>query len=269
MIIEVKISATGLNDSAPSDGFIDPISVVGYRTRIKLTGTEADPTIPDGSTFFVGSTPITVDTGTLDNIVDAINLTKDSHHVFASMDEGGFLVLESDFGFDYVIPSIADPVGDVVKLLGFLEPTKEDIPDLPSTLDLNLAKERANLRWKNIFESIQLTNSKVRLISIDENDGAIETAPTEIAFKLDVPNDYYSFDTTGAVRYGKEGLKFAIAKSLMFSSIRIAELYNPTTNGNEDIVFGISTMEVIVGPLTDNIDDAMDAITLSTLITLS
>ena len=260
MFYNVSISPTLLGGTEPSDGFIDPSSVESYRARRIFTGQVAGPTIVPNSSFRVCGVEVTTSGNDAASLADDINEKSFQHGVRASVTLLDELVLRLLPGYEQNVLTLRDITPGTVASFGFDNPVISPIESLPPTLDLTLTKERANVRWNLILESLQLS-SNVKVTVIQSDGGSPEDDVTDLRFIVETPDNYYNFDFTGQVVYGKLAIKYAIAKTLMYNVIRNRE-YNDPTQDPDNRVAGSGIYPVEVGQLTSVMQDAIDSVTV-------
>lgn len=261
MLYNISIDPSGLGGSAPAEGFIDPTSVELYRTRVAYTATATSPTVTAGDSFYIGTIPVIVAGTNLSAIVSAINLKTNYHHIIASINSNK-LVLTAAPGYDRILPTMTDITSGITATIGFLNPVVSAAADYPSLAN-TLSKVRANVRWKLILESLQLTsNIDVKYIV---SDATISAAATATNFVVDLPNGYHSYDFGGSIVYGETAVKYAVAKSLMFSVIKNVQYYDITDTDGTDAtrLRGQTSALVTIGALTSVQQDALDAVTVT------
>jgi hypothetical protein len=262
MLYSVKIDPAGIGGNAPQDGFIDPTTVEYHRSRLTYTGTVVNPVLVAGSQILVRDVPVVVTGVNLAQIILDINSKSYYHHVSASADDNK-LQLTMLPGFENLIPTLVDFSGESVAALGFSNPTVSQPQALPTTLAIAEAKERGNVRWELILQNLQLTgNIGFRVTNIA--GASVTDAPSSVEFILEVDENYYNYDLTGAKIFGKLAIEQTIAKALMFSVRKLRDLYDPT-----DMIpaaqrpLGQVVRNIEVGPLTLDEQDAIDAVTVT------
>jgi hypothetical protein len=265
MLYTVTIAAAGLGGVAPANGFIDPTPIERYRQRVTYTSTVTSPTTVAGTSLYIRDVPVVLTGTNVAALVTAINAKSYYHHVVASLvDTNTRLVLTMLPGYDNLIPTVSDITPGITALIGFTNPTIGATPAQPTTLAVSEQKERGNIRWNLVLESLQLT-SNVGFQILSAPAGNITTDPTSVVFTLDVPNDYYHYDFSGNIVYADNAIKHAIAKAMMFSVIRLVKLYDPT---DVALVAPVTPkqsvlLQLTVGALTANQATALGAVTVT------
>lgn len=260
-VFKITISNVGLNTVSPSDGFIDPISVEQYRFAVPYIGNIDTPNVIDGDSVNINDFPITFSAGNLASIVSQINASTGLHHMIASIGSGGKkLVLVAEPLSSEIIPTIT---GQSMDKLGWGNRVKGVIPDLPNSLLISRAKERANLRWKLILQQITITNV-IDTVSDIVSDGNLTTAPTSISFNIQTGHNYYDYDINGNLIYGSYAIKNAVARALINDYSENCSIWDPTKI-NQDPPTGTITERVLAGKLADTLNIALSAITVITL----
>jgi hypothetical protein len=256
----VTIDSDGIGDAAPSDGFVDPISVEEYRQMQTYTGA-VEPTVLAGDSFYVRNIIVTSSGTTLAALIADINAKTKYHFVVAS-DVDDKLSLKMLPGYTRYIPSITEITEGVLVRYGFDNVVKSNFGTFPTPVQ-GIAKERGHVRWDLVLQSLQLTgNIEYQVIEVVDADSVTE--PSIIAFYVDTSDTYYNFDMTGNTVYGKEAIKFAVAKALMFSTKKTRQVIDPISLGLVPEVFyhDNKVEEIIVGALTTTEQDALDAVTV-------
>jgi len=122
---------------------------------------------------------------------------------------------------------------------GSLDPTANprSTGNFPSTENLSLAKERANMRWEEIL--IQLSSVIQPDLQFNLNaagaDEDSEATTMEFVLKYDRPEYLKTADESnpGVFLYGDDAITRFIARALIVDLSRNRLVYNPTTvNGN-------------------------------------
>lgn len=256
----VTIDSAGIGGVAPNDGFVDPISVEEYRQLQTYTGSVA-PTVIAGDSFYVRNVIVTSSGATLATLVDDINAKTKYHFVVAS-DLEGSLSLQMLPGYTRYIPSITEITEGVLARYGFDAVIKSDFQPFP-TLEEGITKERGHVRWEFVTQSLQLTaNTTYQIIEAAGADSV--TPPTAIAFYVETTDTYYNYDMTGNMVYGKIAIQYAVAKALMFSSIKNRQIIDPISLGLIPETFYHDNLitEIVIGELTLVEQDALDAVTV-------
>jgi hypothetical protein len=256
----VTIDSTGIGDVAPSDGFVDPISVEEYRQMQTYTGA-AEPTVLAGDSFYIRNIIVTSSGTTLASLISDIN-DKTKYHFVVASDVDDKLSLKMLPGYTRYIPSITEITEGVLVRYGFDNVVKSNFGPFP-TKDEGVTKERGHVRWDLVIQSLQLTaNIEYQVIEVVGADTVTE--PSAIAFYVDTSDTYYNFDMTGNTVYGKEAIQIAVAKALMYSTKKTRQLIDPIPLGLTPEVFYQDNRveEIVVGALTNTEQDALDAVTV-------
>ena len=256
----VTIDSALIGGAAPSDGFVDPATVEDYRQLQTYTGAVA-PTVAIGDTFYVRDVIVTSSGATLASLILDINAKTKYHYVVAS-DVGGKLSLKMLPGYSRYIPSITEVTEGVLANYGFDAVVKSNYGDYP-TLAVAITKERGNVRWDMVLQSLQLTaNVDVQVIEAVGADS--DSVPTAVAFYIETLDTYYNYDFTGETVYGKIAIQYAIAKALMYSTKKVRTYINPISLGlvPETFYYDDVTNEITVGALTDVSADALSSVTV-------
>lgn len=263
MIYLVSIQNQGLESASPSDGFIDPTTVSQYHSVIKLTGSKAVSGLEAGLSFYLNNVVITTTGTTLVSLINDINYKANLHRCHADEDSGKLVI--SNLPMYDGSPYINDISENISDKLGFVNPVKDAPIALPTTKDQAVAKVRANVRWDMVLESLQLT-SNIGVTFVSKATGASPVMfASSVDFLLTIPENYHSYDFSGKIVYGPDAIKFAIAKSLMYSARRYCTFFDPTfTDPDNKRQMGDVLELVEVGALTSDTDVAYDAIKIVT-----
>lgn len=256
----VTIDSSGIGGVAPSDGFVDPISVEEYRQMQTYTGAVA-PTVIVGDSFYVRNIVVTSSGATLTTLVDDINAKTQYHFVVAS-NVGGKLSLKMLPGYTRYIPSITEITEGLLVRYGFNAVVKSSFDAFP-TLAQGITKERGHTRWDLVIQSLQLTaNVDCKVIEVVGADST--TAPTAIAFYAETSDTYYNYDMTGEKVYGKIAIQYAVAKALMYSTIKNRQIIDPISLGTDPVTYyhDNKVEEISVGALTSSEANALAAVTV-------
>lgn len=257
----VTISASGLGGAAPADGFIDVNTVEQYLSNVTYTGTTTSPTVTNGDSFYIRETPVVVTGTSLDDVISSINNIEYQiqHHVIASKSSNK-LVLKMLPGYAHLVPYMMDITSGITATLGFTNPVKGAAPSMPS-LAQSQAKERANVRWGWMLQSLAQT-SNIEL-SVIASDASVSSAATEVKFYLEVPEDYYHFNTSNVLETDVEtAIKFAISHAFTWTTSKLVNYYDPTTAPYIDSrAVNLTTMPLEIG-LLSNFATAQGKITL-------
>lgn len=152
---------------------------------------------------------------------------------------------------------------------GFIDPTYPwQYDNYADTNLLSFAKTRANERWKNIIQQIELRTTP-RFVNIDITGGDQNNPPTSIAFTLDFDRPEVVFDEnpeqfpTATQLNGIDAIQRWVARALIMSRTNNVQIYKPETASKYNIVQGIGTMILEIGPLCNTITDANSVITVT------
>lgn len=268
----VTIDATGLGDTAPKDGFIDPIKAETYREIRTLTSNGASTAI-NGDTIKINNVPVTFATGGLNvaGMIVAINNLSQVHKVVASEDDGEICLTNiKDYENEAIFVSGDD---DVLERTGFKNPVANVTPTAyPGgyNKDKALAKLRANMRWVGIMETIRLYVVPSFVTNI-EHDGEIDAEPTSISFTVGF--DAFQFirmhDTVTPHEYleGIPALKRMIARGMMNRYTGAKYYVDPTvmSDGSYSYVRGAFIENQVADALTDDLSEAEAAISIAVI----
>jgi hypothetical protein len=259
----VTIDSNGIGGSAPNDGFVDPLSVEGYRQLQTYTGA-VDATVLAGDSFYVRNIIVTSSGTTISSLVSDINAKTKYHFVVASASTNK-LVLRMLPDYTRFIPSITEITPGVLARYGFNAPVISATSAFPTLLQ-SLTKERGNIRWDLVLQSLQLTsNVEYQVTTLTSANST--TPPTVVAFTIETSDTYYNYDMTGNVVYGKIAIQYAVAKALMFATQKIRKVIEPITISTSPATFyhDDAVQEIIVGAVTSTEQDALDAVTVTVL----
>ena len=143
-----------------------------------------------------------------------------------------------------------------------------------TTNALSFAKTRANERWKNIIQQIEIRTTP-RFTNIDKVGGNQSTPPNSISFTLDFDRPEVIFDEnpeklpSDTPLYGIDAITRWVARALIIDRTNNVQVYKPETAGLFNIIQGISTTILEIGPLTDTIQNAELAIVVELIQNVS
>lgn len=267
IIFRVEIEDTGLNTTAPSDGFIDSTSVARYRSINTLTGTD-EPGMSDGDTIRINGVHVTFTiAGGLDlaGVVDTIAALTTVHHVIPYID-GTNLVLTNEPLFEGYGITVTEVTSGALARMGFAVFTTATVPGTNvSTLVLSRAKERANSRWERVITELSQTASPVAISNIEKNGGTVDDSPSRIELSVAfVPGNVFTYDenNNNEIIWGVPAVKRMIARALMWSGRQIRVVFDPTLSG-DGFALGNKLETVTIGALADDLATAEGAITVS------
>lgn len=270
----VVINASGLGaavgDTNGADGFIDPRSVDQIRSNDMLVASSfTAPTL--NSVVYISNYPVTLSSGTsLSSVITDINNSTRFHGVVAS-NSSGVLALMSAPLFANKVISVSDGVDGSAGTAAKIFPSPQTIKHaLPTTKNQSLAKERGNMRWKMILETLCKTASLQNIYECSLTTSAFDSYdsnPSVISFNVVYDSsDFYLYDNAGNQRTGDAAIKYAIADVLMTRKYFLKTVFDPTIvtiSPPPSIVEGPITEKVLVGSLTTNQTTALNAVTVS------
>lgn len=144
----------------------------------------------------------------------------------------------------------------------------------PETVELALAKSRAYLRWMNILDRITTTISPID-VRVVTNDATANTEATNFQFVMvtDRINSIVIEDekNPGTFLTGADALGRFTAMALVDSFTKNTDVLIPTNvadsmgSDTPKAQYGDSTRIIDVGPVADNLDDAIGLVS-STII---
>ena len=253
--------------SPPYDGYINPTTVSGYITNTLKTASAVLGTVSAGQVVLINDYPVTMSSTTIGSVVSDINALTSKHHVVAA-NAAGKLTLINEPLWAKAGVSVADFTAGITAELGFLAPVASVVA-APTTLVRSIAVTRGNYRWKFLMEQLNSTGTIVQIDSVvlTGTDTTFAANPTAIQFNVSFDNDqYYSYDLSGNLVYGKVAVQYNVARALMASGTYVDVVYNPTETIPTPppyILAGPSSMTVVVGATSS---DALAAITVAPLV---
>lgn len=152
---------------------------------------------------------------------------------------------------------------------GFVDATKPEeyasTSAFPSTLAASEAKERANMRWLQMIETIEERIAPIRIQNIVATGADENTEASTFAFTITVDRPEY-LDTEDELNaptrlQGADAVKRWVAKSLMVTLRTNREIYNPTTI--DSVVQGPIILELVAEAPAADLATAEGAITVT------
>jgi hypothetical protein len=149
----------------------------------------------------------------------------------------------------------------------------------PASLTTSTNKVRANVRFKDVVENLQLMGN-VYVSNVVANAATVDTAPSDISFTLESERGDETLitpdeNTPGAYLTGANAIVRCVARGLTESRLNyVYPVYNPTLttaaqNGgtsNAAVRIGSGTITFNVAALSNSVSSAASSVTVTPLV---
>lgn len=254
----ITIDFSTLGGVSPADGTIDPNTVEAYRTNVPITGSTTNPTVNDGDTIILNEYPITFIAGNLASIVTQINNVTNLTKVIASVHSNHLQLIKEPLSITRPPYMVGNQL--VIDKLGFANPTKEAIPNLPANINIARAKARGNIRWKMLIEQLSFVNTIEDISNIIVTGGSITSDPTSLSFRIRHSNTFYDYDNNGNLTYNIADTVARILTSDYHLRQTVWNAYTAPPPKNGPV--GLVSEMIYASKLTDDYSVAKNAVTV-------
>jgi hypothetical protein len=254
----VSIDGSGLGGAAPADGFID------NKTAPQYAGSS---TLVSGGSGYKAYDLLTVSGGT----------GQPTQFMVEMVDNSGVILTYNEV----VIGVYSNPPSNPVSVTGgHGSGATFNLGSYPSNFDNSLAKVRANVRYRELIDQVQLMANGF-FCEIDAVGADVNTPPTSFEFTVFFERDEFvqTPDETapGTSLTGADAVTRCIARALLLDKFTLREVYNPqetaanTNNGSVNFVRNPTVVTLVeaaplvtpTGNLANDLTTASAAVTVT------